>query len=100
MVNPVHLLGWASSVLLVVTLARQVYRQWASGTSKGVSSWLFAGQLAASSGFFIYSLLIDSVVFAVTNALLMINATCGWAVLIRHRRRESAQLQVQAKPTP
>jgi MtN3 and saliva related transmembrane protein len=43
--------GWSASAVLVLTIVTQVYRQWQQGSSKGVSKWLFIGQMAASGGF-------------------------------------------------
>ena len=46
-----EMIGWASSLILLATLIKQVYKQWSDGTSEGISKWLFVGQLAASVGF-------------------------------------------------
>ena len=46
----VEIIGWFSSLILVVTIAKQVYKQWREGTSEGVSKWLFVGQISASLG--------------------------------------------------
>lgn len=81
------LLGWASSAILLATLARQVLKQWREGTSEGVSRWLFVGQTTASLGFTVYSLLLRNWVFVVTNALLLLNALAGLVIVRRHRRR-------------
>lgn len=78
-------IGWASSAVLVTTLAQQVYRQWREGSSRGVSPWLFLGNLAASIGFTTYSLLVHNWVFVATNALMIGNALAGYAVLWHHR---------------
>ncbi|HET8541654.1 MAG TPA: hypothetical protein VFL83_17380 [Anaeromyxobacter sp.] len=78
-----ELLGWASSAVLLATLARQVHKQWREGTSEGVSRWLFVGQTAASLGFTAYSVLVRNWVFVVTNALILLNAIVG---LVIHRR--------------
>ena len=51
----VEVIGWFSSVVLVLTIGKQVYKQWKSGSSEGVSKWLFLGQMTASAGFTIYS---------------------------------------------
>lgn len=85
-----ELIGWAASVLLLATLSHQVFNQWASGTSKGVSLWLFIGQLAASTGFTIYAILVGNTVFIVTNALIGVSAVVGLAILMRHRRAGGA----------
>jgi MtN3 and saliva related transmembrane protein len=50
-----ELIGWVAATVLLATMARQVYTQWRDRTSKGVSRWLFIGQLAASLGFVMYS---------------------------------------------
>ena len=83
----VETLGWVSSAILVVTIGHQVLKQWREGTSKGVSTWLFIGQIGASVGFTIYSILIHSWVFVITNALMVMNGLLGYAITIRHRRR-------------
>ena len=85
-------IGWASSSVLVMTLFAQVWKQWSDNTSKGVSPWLFIGQLCASLGFLAYSVLIRSWVFIVTNSLTSIAAVLGMCILWRHahRRRRSA----------
>jgi len=83
-------IGWASSLVLVVTLGNQVRKQWKERTSRGVSRWLFIGQLAASAGFLIYSVGTESWVFVATNAALVINALVGWAIVRRHQRQARA----------
>ncbi len=76
-------IGWASSAILLVTIGKQVHKQWVSGRSEGVSSWLFVGQTAASLGFTVYSALVQNWVFVVTNAMLLASALLGLAI---HRR--------------
>jgi MtN3 and saliva related transmembrane protein len=83
-------LGWLSSCVLVLTIGRQVYKQWRDRTSQGVSQWLFVGQMVASSGFTAYSWLVRNWVFVVTNALLLVSAVLGFAIVLIHRRRSSA----------
>jgi uncharacterized protein with PQ loop repeat len=90
-VNPIELIGWGSSVILIVTIAQQVFKQWRAGTSEGVSTWLFVGQLAASVGFTIYSLLVHNWVFAVTNGIMVANGLLGYAITMRHRKREAGR---------
>jgi MtN3 and saliva related transmembrane protein len=75
-----------SSLVLLLTLGQQVRQQWRSGDSRGVSRWLFAGQLSASVGFTVYSFLLENWVFLITNALLLINAMIGQWVTLRNRR--------------
>jgi uncharacterized protein with PQ loop repeat len=86
-----EILGWASSCILVMTIAKQVYKQWHEGTSEGVSKWLFLGQIAASVGFTVYSWLVRNWVFVATNALLLLNGLAGYAITLRHRRRGRAR---------
>ena len=83
--------GWISSFILVLTIAKQVHKQWQEGTSEGVSKWLFIGQLAASLGFTIYSWLVQNWVFVVTNALMLLNGLAGLYIVFHHRRREARQ---------
>jgi MtN3 and saliva related transmembrane protein len=84
----VEAIGWLSSAILLLTLGRQVWKQWQQGTSEGVSQWLFLGQITASLGFTIYSWLVRNWVFVVTNLLLLLNALIGYGLVWRHRRRQ------------
>ena len=81
-------IGWFSSFVLVLTIAKQVHKQWKSGSSEGVSKWLFVGQITASTGFTLYSLLVRNWVFVVTNALLLLSAIVGVVIVLKHRRVE------------
>lgn len=82
--------GWISSLILILTIGKQVYKQWQSGSSEGISKWLFVGQMAASIGFVIYSALTRNAVFVVTNSVMVVNALLGLAIFWHHRRREGA----------
>jgi MtN3 and saliva related transmembrane protein len=82
--------GWVSSLILVLTIAKQVYKQWQEGSSEGVSKWLFVGQMAASFGFTVYSWLVSNWVFVVTNAVMLVNGLLGLLIVLHHRRREGA----------
>ena len=73
----IEIIGWISSLILLATLVKQVHKQWKEGTSEGISKWLFAGQLAASVGFTIYSVITESWVFAFTNTALTVNNVIG-----------------------
>jgi MtN3 and saliva related transmembrane protein len=84
----VEIVGWLSSLLLLLTIGKQIHAQWKKGTSKGVSTFLFIGQLGASTGFLIYSILLKSWVFIVTNGLMMVSAMVGIVIVMMHRRRE------------
>ena len=83
------LLGWAASAVLVATLARQTWRQWKDPDPRGVSHWLFAGQITASAGFVAYSWLVGNWVFIVTNAVILATAIVGGLVDLRARRLAS-----------
>ena len=72
-----EIIGWASSVVLLLTLIKQVHKQWVGRTSKGISKWLYVGQLAASVGFVIYSIYTKNWVFVFTNAALTVNNIFG-----------------------
>ena len=84
-----QLLGWSASVILLLTIGSQIFRQWKAGTSKGVSRWLFIGQIAASVGFSAYSFMVGDYVFIATNLLMLLSAVVGLSILVHHRRRES-----------
>lgn len=83
-----EVIGWFSSFILVLTIGKQVHKQWKSGSSEGVSKWLFVGQITASVGFTIYSVLVRNWVFVVTNALLLLSAILGGVIVLKHRRAE------------
>ncbi len=87
------ILGWASSLILLITISRQIYKQWQEGSSEGVSIWLFVGQVAASLGFTIYSVMVHNWVFVVTNALMLVNGLIGYLITLHNRRREAAEGQ-------
>jgi MtN3 and saliva related transmembrane protein len=89
--NPTEIVGWVSSGILVLTLGKQVYKQWHEGSSEGVSKWLFVGEIAASLGFTIYSWLVGNMVFVVTNSLLLVNGVLGFVILLHHRQRKQQQ---------
>jgi MtN3 and saliva related transmembrane protein len=81
-----EIIGWTSSLLLFLTLSQQVWQQWRDRSTAGISRWLFVGQLAASLGFMIYSLLKRDWVFVTTNGAMVVNALVGCVVLRRNRR--------------
>ena len=83
----IEAIGWVSSAILVLTIAKQVYKQWQEGSSEGVSKWLFMGQMAASLGFTLYSWLVGNWVFVVTNAVMLMNGLLGLLIVMHHRKR-------------
>ncbi len=88
-----EVIGWLSSFILVLTIAKQVHKQWRSGSSEGVSKWLFVGQITASVGFTLYSVLVGNWVFVVTNALMLVNALVGYGIVLHHRRRANGRAE-------
>jgi MtN3 and saliva related transmembrane protein len=89
--------GWLSNLLLLLTMSKQVYTQWKSGSSQGVSSWLFIGQLATSTGFVIYSYLLGNWVFVSSNVMLLFVAFIGqWLYLRNKRNQRNSQRNGQA----
>ena len=85
------LVGWAASAILVATLGRQTWRQWRDPDPRGVSHWLFIGQIAASAGFVAYSWLVGNWVFIVTNSVILATAIVGQCVDLRARRRQASR---------
>jgi len=86
MKNMTELLGWASSAVLLTTLMRQVYSQWRSGATAGLSKWLFVGQCTASVGYIIYSLLLHNWVYVSSNIAILLTAITGETLFLRNRR--------------
>ena len=80
----IEIIGWVSSFVLLLTLIRQVKKQWEDKTSEGLSKWLFIGQLIASIGFTTYSYFVGNWVFAVTNGLLTVNNLMGIYLYFRY----------------
>lgn len=84
--NP-DLVGWMASAVLLITLSRQIHTQSQDPNARGVSRWLFVGQMLASVGFILYSIMVDNWVFIVTNTLILLTALVGQLVMWRKRRR-------------
>ena len=84
-----EIIGWGASAILLLTIISQIVRQWRERTSQGVSRWLFIGQMAASGGFTLYSVMLGNIVFIVTNGLMLLSAIVGPAIVIHHRSRGS-----------
>jgi len=90
--------GWLSAGILLLTLGRQVYVQWHSASTSGVSKWLFRGQIAASIGFVVYSYLLSNWVFVVTNALIGLIAVIGQARFWYRSRQNQATASAARAP--
>jgi MtN3 and saliva related transmembrane protein len=73
--------------VLLPTIGRQVYTQWRDGRSKGLSRWLFIGQITASLAFIVYDWQLGSWVFVATNVRMLVTATLGQWVYLTKRRR-------------
>jgi MtN3 and saliva related transmembrane protein len=84
------LIGWVATAILVATVGRQTWTQWTSGKTDGVSHWLFIGQIAASTGFTVYSVLLGNWIFVVSNAFLLVIAIVGQVLYVRNRKHEKA----------
>jgi MtN3 and saliva related transmembrane protein len=82
-----EIIGWASSIILLATLIKQVYKQWKEGTGEGVSNWLFVGQVFSSIGFTVYSYQLGNWVFTVTNAVLLVNNFIGLGLTFYLKRK-------------
>ena len=80
------LIGWASSAVLLVTIMRQVYTQWKTKSTAGVSHWLFVGQVTASIGYVIYSYLLGNWVFLTSNIALLLTAILGQCLFLHNKR--------------
>lgn len=80
------LIGWAASAVLMVTLIRQIATQARDKSARGVSKWLFAGQIVSSIGFIAYSVLVGSLVFVVTNGCILVTAIVGQVITARRKR--------------
>ncbi len=79
------LIGWLASGILLLTLGRQIVQQ-ARSDGEGVSIWLFAGQIASSIGFIVYSVLVGNWVFIVTNSAILLTAIIGQVVVTRKKQ--------------
>jgi MtN3 and saliva related transmembrane protein len=82
-----NIIGILATAILVATLVGQTVKQWHERTTRGVARWFFLGQVSASLGFIAYSLMVGSILFAVTNALILLSAVAGYVVLRMNRRR-------------
>ena len=56
----------------------------------GVSKWLFIGQLAASTGYVIYSYLLHNWVYVSSNIAILATALIGEWIYLRNRRLSGA----------
>ena len=80
------MVGWLSALILILTISRQVYTQWRTKSIAGVSHWLFIGQVAASAGFVVYSVMVENWVFVVANSCILLTAVAGQFIYLRNKR--------------
>ena len=77
--------GWMAGIVLLITVSRQVWTQYRTHSAAGVSRWLFTGQVAASTGFVVYSFAKGDVLFVATNVMMLIVAIAGKMIDWRNR---------------
>ncbi|TCS34702.1 hypothetical protein EDC30_11232 [Paucimonas lemoignei] len=90
-------IGWASALVLALTISSQVYTQWRSKSCAGVSGWLFIGQIMASIGFVVYSYMLDSWVFVWTNTFNLVAALVGQSIYMRNKRGSQLAISPRTK---
>jgi MtN3 and saliva related transmembrane protein len=73
-------------MVLLATICRQVYSQWKSKATSGVSRWLFVGQISASIGFICYSYQLHNWVFLFSNSAMLITAIAGEIIYVSNRK--------------
>lgn len=81
-----QIIGWAAVFSLFATMAAQAWKQWRDRVKHGVSKFFFLGQVAASSLFLAYSTLMGDRIFIVGNALVLVAAIAGGAILWWNRQ--------------
>lgn len=89
--NVTNWIGWGSSLILVLTLSKQLLTQWKERSSEGVSRWLFWGQVSAQVGFATYSYLLKNMVFLFTNAVLVLVSITGLFITYKFKRQQAKQ---------
>lgn len=80
-------IGWAAVATLFLTLAGQAWKQWQQRVKHGIGKLFFAGQIAASILFLVYSVLKGDRVFIIGNSLVLAAAIAGGAILLWNRAR-------------
>jgi MtN3 and saliva related transmembrane protein len=85
-VSVTDVIGWLSMVILLATICRQVYSQWKSKATSGVSRWLFVGQIGASIGFVCYSYQLHNWIFLFSNTAMLLTAIAGEIIYVSNRQ--------------
>jgi uncharacterized protein with PQ loop repeat len=80
-----QIIGWAAVAALFLTMAGQAWKQWRDRVKTGISKLFFVGQITASSLFLAYSAMMGDRVFVVGNALVLVAAITGGAILLWNR---------------
>jgi len=80
-------LGWLASIILLPTIARQIWQQARAPKVEAVSKWLFIGQISASLLYLTYSLLVGDAVFVASNAALLVTGITGQVIYVVRRRK-------------
>ena len=75
------MIGWAAVAVLFFTMASQAWKQWRDRVKHGISKIFFIGQVTASTLFLVYSAMLGDTVFVVGNALVLVAAVTGGAIL-------------------
>ncbi len=96
MISLTDLLGWGSSSILLATLIRQVYTQWRSRATAGLSKWLFIGQCTASLGYTVYSYLLHNWIYFTSNIAILFTALVGECLYLLNRRRAARDAATRA----
>jgi uncharacterized protein with PQ loop repeat len=81
-----EIIGWGAVLALFATMAGQAWKQWRDRVKHGISKLFFLGQVTASTLFLVYSAIKGDVVFVVGNAMVLLAAVTGGAILLWNRR--------------
>jgi uncharacterized protein with PQ loop repeat len=76
--KPNDLLGWAASLILLLTILFQIHKQIQSRSAEGVSRFLFIGQIVASVGLALYSYNLGNWVFTALNVVMICTNCVGF----------------------
>jgi MtN3 and saliva related transmembrane protein len=90
-------IGWLSAAILLATICRQVYTQWKSKATAGLSRWLFVGQISASIGFAAYSYQLHNWIFLFSNSAMLITAIVGEIIYVSNRKAPAKSIHHGAR---
>lgn len=85
-----ELVGWAASVLLIITFGSQTYMQW-KGVRGKYTLVFFVSAILGTAGNLIYSWLVHNTVFIVLNAALVVNNSVGLGLALAHQKKKKEQ---------